>query len=149
MQTQSPVHTIPNPLTRPQTPGGATGLKVKTRVKAGGSTGGPPSNSRNHNQTVVRGLKIKSKIRAGGTSFNHNQTVVAGLRVKARIKAGGTNLNHNQTVVRSLKIKSKIRAGGVTLNHNQTMVRVSSLMPGSSSLVRYRMGDREGQCLKN
>ena len=47
MQTQPPVQTTPSPLTRPQLPGGAPGLRVKTHLKAGGI-------SMQHNQTMGR-----------------------------------------------------------------------------------------------
>jgi hypothetical protein len=68
MQTQQPVHTTPTPLTR--------------------------------NQTVVGGLKVKSRVKAGGVQVQHNQTVVGGLKVKSRVKAGGIQVQHNQTMVR-------------------------------------------------
>ena len=67
MQTQQPVHTTPNPLTRNQTV--VRGLKIKSKVKGGKLT-------TNHNQTVVRGLKVKSKVKGGRIISNHNQTMV-------------------------------------------------------------------------
>ena len=58
----------------------STGLKVKTRIQAGG-----------------RGLAVST-----GPQRNHNQAAVAvGLRIKTRIQAGGRGLNHNQAAVSS------------------------------------------------
>jgi hypothetical protein len=48
----------------------STGMKVKSKVKAGGVI--------NHNQTVVRSLRVKSNIKAGSLNLNHNQTVRKG-----------------------------------------------------------------------
>jgi hypothetical protein len=52
----------------------ATGLRVKSRVRAGGWM--------NHNQTLARaakpkGVKVKTRVRAGGWTNNHNQTLLA------------------------------------------------------------------------
>jgi hypothetical protein len=58
-------------------------MKIKTNVKAGGTT--VPAN---HNQTVARGLKVKSAIKAGKITTNHNQTTASGLKVKSGVKAG-------------------------------------------------------------
>jgi len=45
----------------------ASGLKVKTNVKAGAQDSPPgPGKASNHNQTVARGLKVKSGVKAGG-----------------------------------------------------------------------------------
>jgi hypothetical protein len=43
----------------------ATGLRVKSNVKAGGIGVPQGSGSMNHNQTVARGLKVKSNVKAG------------------------------------------------------------------------------------
>ena len=48
---QSPSHTHATP-TRPQTPGQAPALQVKTHLKAGGLT-------TNHNETLVRSMPQK------------------------------------------------------------------------------------------
>lgn len=94
MQTQPHAHATTSPLTRPQTPGGATGLKVKTHIKAGGTAGHTGLSAANHNQTVVTGvaaLRVKTRIKAGGTGIDyHNQPAAAGLRVKTHVKAGAT-----------------------------------------------------------
>jgi hypothetical protein len=53
------------------------GLRVKTKVKAGGL------NLQNHNETMVRdsaknkGLTVKTHVRAGLAGNNHNETLVA------------------------------------------------------------------------
>jgi hypothetical protein len=69
----------------------ASGLKVKSSVKAGFNPQPDPPRRSNHNQTVARGLKVKSGVKAGiiinGRS-NHNQTVSRGLKVKSGVKAG-------------------------------------------------------------
>ena len=44
------------------------GMKIKTRVKAGGTI--------NHNQTLVRGMKIRTRVKAGMWEGQHNQTIV-------------------------------------------------------------------------
>jgi hypothetical protein len=71
----------------------ARGLKVKTRVKAGGIK--VPDRGGNHNQTISRGLKVKTNIKAGFEPnkpregvFNHNQMMARSLKVKSGVKAG-------------------------------------------------------------
>ncbi|MGH9751292.1 MAG: hypothetical protein ACREA2_00780 [Blastocatellia bacterium] len=69
----------------------ATGLRVKTNVKAGGikvPQRNGDGHTMNHNQTVARGLKVKTNVKAGGLNPNHNQTVARGLKVKTNVKAG-------------------------------------------------------------
>jgi hypothetical protein len=72
MQAQSHTHSTP---TQPQKPAQASGLTIKTHVKAGGI-------SMNHNETLVRAprpaasLKVKTHVKAGGLHVNHAQTLV-------------------------------------------------------------------------
>jgi hypothetical protein len=74
----------------------ATGLKVKSNVKAGAQDFPPGPGKTNHNQTVACGLKVKTNVKAGAQDWppgpgktNHNQTVARGLKVKTNVKAGG------------------------------------------------------------
>jgi hypothetical protein len=69
------------------------------------------------------GLKVKTRLKAGGLTSNHNETLArtprpaTGLKVKTRVKAGGISLNHNETILRasgrgkSLKVKTHLKAG--------------------------------------
>jgi hypothetical protein len=94
-------------------------MKIKTSVKAGGSSGDiiigstvkagslPP----NHNQTAARALKVKTNVKAGYISAQHNQTMAHGLKVKTGVKAGKMRMQHNQTMARGLKIKAGVKAG--------------------------------------
>jgi hypothetical protein len=65
-------------------------MKIKITVKAGGI-------SMQHNQKVASGLKVKTNVKAGdGTeapapkkiTTNHNQTMARGMNVKTGMKAG-------------------------------------------------------------
>ena len=73
-------------------------MKVKSSVRAGKITV-------NHNQ-AVKGLRVRSGVKAGDTSgnqdgvkLNHSQSV-KGLRVRSSVRAGGVKLNHSQKVAR-------------------------------------------------
>ena len=54
----------------------------------------------NNQTTISMGMKIKSNVKAGGTTYQHNQTVSRGLRIKSNVRAGGVRYlgNHNQTI---------------------------------------------------
>ena len=67
-------------------------MKIKTNLKAGANF----SLTMNHNKSVASGMKIKSNIKAGeippappaleALTVNHNQTVASGVKVKARVR---------------------------------------------------------------
>lgn len=54
------------------------------------------------------GLKVKTNVKAGGTSFNHNQALARGLKVKTNVKAGGLSANHNQMLVCGAKKEERV-----------------------------------------
>jgi hypothetical protein len=53
-----------------------------------------------------RTMKVKTKIKAGGTTLNHNEAPARdarkpqGLKVRTGIKAGGLSANHNEALAR-------------------------------------------------
>jgi hypothetical protein len=82
---------------------------------------------------AVRGLRVKTGVKAGGTSLNHNETLVRdlakvrGMRVKTRgVRAGALAANHNETLVREcangMRVKTGVKAGMLSANHNETFV---------------------------
>jgi len=84
-------------------------VKIKTNVKAGGTT-------LQHNQTVTHGLKVKTTVKAGADgggyeSDQHNQTMTRALKVKSSVKAGIMEQQHNQTITRALKVRTGVKAG--------------------------------------
>jgi hypothetical protein len=46
------------------------------------------SNQSTKQSLTATGLKVKSNVKAGGLSANHNQTAPRGLKVKTNVKAG-------------------------------------------------------------
>jgi hypothetical protein len=60
--------------------GNSRGLRVKTKLKAGGIGTSPSLTAGNHNETLMRdrkGLKTKTGVRAGAiVGSNHNETLL-------------------------------------------------------------------------
>jgi hypothetical protein len=54
------------------------------------------------------GLKVKTNVKAGGTSFNHNQALACSLKVKTRVKAGALIPNYNQMLVCGAKKEQRV-----------------------------------------
>jgi len=52
----------------------------------------------NHNESQRGGLKLKTRVRAGGKFLNHNDTVRGGLKLRTSVKAGGVWQNHNESL---------------------------------------------------
>jgi hypothetical protein len=104
----------------------AQGLKIRTGIKAGGST-------INHNEALGgdgnqrKDLRVQSGVRAGG-SLNHNEVIVSDETKGLEVQTGGQTTNHHAAPDRDidkpqrLKVRTGVKAGGF-YNHNEAAAR--------------------------
>ena len=81
-------------------------MQSKTRVKAGIVNLMNHNETLVRVPRPAPALKVKTHVKAGGTTQQHNETLVRdtgpapSLKVKTHVKAGGINPQHNETLVR-------------------------------------------------
>lgn len=82
-------------------------MKIRTKVRAGGVS------LPNHNETLMTGLKLNTRVKAGGLTRNHNQTLREEWRVRTIPASGEPTETVKAAPVGGLRVRTNVKAGGV------------------------------------